>query len=80
MKLYCYNSAIDDFKDAYRFDNKYYKAVINIAKCYLQLFKPDNAIEELSKIHIDSNNEYYGEYNEEVIFYIYTHIFNIYNI
>ncbi|KAL6631764.1 TPR-like protein [Neocallimastix sp. 'constans'] len=66
MKLYCYNSAIDDFKDAYRFDNKYYKAVINIAKCYLQLFKPDNAIEELSKIHIDSNNEYYGEYNEEL--------------
>jgi len=66
MKLFKYNDAIINFKNAYRCNNKYYKAIINISKCYLQILQPNKALSELEELQINSNERYYEDYYKEV--------------
>lgn len=72
MRLFKYEKAIDDFENAYKYNNQYYKAIINISKCYLQILQPRSSVRELERIHPEKNNQYYKDYIKEVIIiYIY---------
>jgi len=67
MKLYNYNSAIEDFKNSYKLNNEHVKAIINLSKCYLQILQPNNAVIVLEKNKPDINNSFYKKYEEELI-------------
>jgi len=71
MKLYKYKDAIKDFDKAFIYNNEYYKAIINISKCYLQELQPNDSINELEKIHLSKDDKYYSEYIKEVIIIIF---------
>ncbi|ORX59233.1 TPR-like protein, partial [Piromyces finnis] len=57
MKLFKYEKAIEDFRNAYRYDNQYIKAINNLSICYLQILEPEKALNEIGNIdfHSDSN-------------------------
>lgn len=80
MKLLKFNAAIKDFRNAYRYNNKYYKAIIYISKCYLQILQPDNSVSELDGIDINHDNQYYEEYIKEVLIVSYYFKIFLYNL
>jgi len=66
MKLLNFKEAIKDFENAYRYNNNYYKAIINTSKCFLQLFEPNNALYKLKKITLKKEDPLYEQYIKEV--------------
>jgi len=74
MQLLKFNDAIIDFKNAYKYNNNYYKAIINISKCYLQIFQPKNSVSELENVNINKNNQIFEEYTKEVFIFKYIYV------
>ncbi|ORX83884.1 hypothetical protein BCR32DRAFT_266680 [Anaeromyces robustus] len=62
MKLLKFEDAITNFKNAYKYNSKYYKAIIYISKCYPQIFQPNKSVSELEDINICVGDQYYEDY------------------